>query len=239
METPSTIGRYEVIERVGRGGMGLLYRGRDPVLDREVAIKVMAGDFSTDESARAALLSRGARRRPAAAPKHRHNLRVRRRQRHAVHRDGVPARAEPRAADAEQPPLTLVRSSTSSRSCCTGLHYAHEQGIVHRDVKPAEHLAARRRHGEAARLRHREDRGVDDDSAGRRARQRVLHGAGADRRGARSTAAPTSSPAGVVLYELLASTAVRGRFADGRDDEDRQRGPAADRQVRARICRRR
>ena len=52
METPRTIGRYEVIERVGRGGMGVLYRGRDPVLDREVAIKVMAGDFSSDEAAR-------------------------------------------------------------------------------------------------------------------------------------------------------------------------------------------
>ena len=52
MEQPRTIGRYEVLERVGRGGMGVLYRGRDPVLDREVAIKVMAGDFTADESAR-------------------------------------------------------------------------------------------------------------------------------------------------------------------------------------------
>ena len=61
METPRTIGRYEVIERVGRGGMGVLYRGRDPVLDREVAIKVMAGDFSADESAALALLPGSAR----------------------------------------------------------------------------------------------------------------------------------------------------------------------------------
>ena len=53
METPATFGRYEVIERVGRGGMGVLYRGKDPVLDREVAIKVMSGDFSADEGARA------------------------------------------------------------------------------------------------------------------------------------------------------------------------------------------
>ena len=52
METPATIGRYEVIERVGRGGMGVLYRGRDPVLEREVAIKLMSGDFSGDEAAR-------------------------------------------------------------------------------------------------------------------------------------------------------------------------------------------
>ena len=51
MDTPATFGRYEVIERVGRGGMGMLYRGQDPVLDREVAIKVMSGDFSADEGA--------------------------------------------------------------------------------------------------------------------------------------------------------------------------------------------
>ena len=100
METPRTIGRYEVIERVGRGGMGVLYRGRDPVLDREVAIKVMAGDFSTDESARA-LLSRSARLGAAAASQHRDDLRVRRGRRDAVHRDGVPARAEPVAAAAD------------------------------------------------------------------------------------------------------------------------------------------
>ena len=50
MEQPRTIGRYEVLERVGRGGMGVLYRGRDPVLDREVAIKVMAGDFTARAS---------------------------------------------------------------------------------------------------------------------------------------------------------------------------------------------
>src|SRR3954454_17770176 len=42
------IGRYQVLERVGKGGMGVLYRGVDPVLDREVAIKLMLADFSED-----------------------------------------------------------------------------------------------------------------------------------------------------------------------------------------------
>src|SRR4029078_10404023 len=46
---PEKIGRYQVIERVGRGGMGVLYRGVDPVLDREVAIKLMLVDFCEDE----------------------------------------------------------------------------------------------------------------------------------------------------------------------------------------------
>ena len=45
---PEKIGRYQVIERVGRGGMGVLFRGVDPVLDREVAIKLMLVDFSGD-----------------------------------------------------------------------------------------------------------------------------------------------------------------------------------------------
>src|SRR6266404_3356584 len=45
---PEKIGRYQILERVGRGGMGVLYRGFDPVLDREVAIKVMLTDFSED-----------------------------------------------------------------------------------------------------------------------------------------------------------------------------------------------
>ena len=42
------IGRYQVLDRVGKGGMGVLYRGFDPVLDREVAIKLMHADFSED-----------------------------------------------------------------------------------------------------------------------------------------------------------------------------------------------
>jgi serine/threonine protein kinase len=46
---PEKIGRYRIVERVGRGGMGVLYRGIDAVLDREVAIKVMLLDFSDDE----------------------------------------------------------------------------------------------------------------------------------------------------------------------------------------------
>jgi serine/threonine-protein kinase len=52
MESPAFIGRYEVLERVGRGSMGVLYRARDTTLDREVAVKVMFGDFSGDDAAR-------------------------------------------------------------------------------------------------------------------------------------------------------------------------------------------
>lgn len=45
---PEQVGRYKIVERVGRGGMGVLPRGIDPVLDREVAIKLMLVDLSED-----------------------------------------------------------------------------------------------------------------------------------------------------------------------------------------------
>ena len=51
---PAQIGRYRILERVGKGGMGVLYRGVDPVLDREVAIKVIAGPLRKEASAKLA-----------------------------------------------------------------------------------------------------------------------------------------------------------------------------------------
>jgi hypothetical protein len=43
---PETIGRYRILERVGAGGDGVLSRGIDAVLDRDVAIKLMLTDFA-------------------------------------------------------------------------------------------------------------------------------------------------------------------------------------------------
>src|SRR6185295_1582773 len=49
---PTTIGRYEILSVIGRGGMGVLYRAKDPSLEREVALKMMLVDFSFDQTAR-------------------------------------------------------------------------------------------------------------------------------------------------------------------------------------------
>ena len=136
METPATIGRYEVIERVGRGGMGVLYRGRDPILDREVAIKVMAGDFSSDESARTRFYREA---RAAARLQHRNIVTIF----EFAEAGGMPyiamefLRGQSLAQRVQSgPPLTLVQKLDIVTQLLTGLHYAHEQGIVHRDVKP-------------------------------------------------------------------------------------------------------
>ena len=137
VQPPRTIGRYEVIERVGRGGMGVLYRGRDPVLDREVAIKVMAGDFSTDETARSRFFREA---RASARLQHRNIVTIF----EFAEDNGTPyiamefLRGQTLGSRMQgQPPLTLTQKLDIVTQLLTGLHYAHEQGIVHRDVKPA------------------------------------------------------------------------------------------------------
>ena len=47
------LGPYEVIEPIGEGGMGAVYRARDPRLNRDVAIKVLRGDVVSDPDRRA------------------------------------------------------------------------------------------------------------------------------------------------------------------------------------------
>jgi tRNA A-37 threonylcarbamoyl transferase component Bud32 len=136
-ETPKKIGRYEIAERVGRGGMGVVYRGRDPVLDREVAIKVMHADFSDDESARPRFFREA---RAAARLQHRNIVTIF----EFNEEDDVPYIAMEflrgrslSARVASLPPLTLIEKLDVVDQLCTGLSFAHSQGVVHRDVKPA------------------------------------------------------------------------------------------------------
>jgi len=48
---PATLGNYILLERIGTGGMGAVYRGKDPMLDREVAIKVLLASMGSDPKA--------------------------------------------------------------------------------------------------------------------------------------------------------------------------------------------
>ena len=137
MTQPTKIGRYEVIERVGRGGMGAVYLGRDTVLEREVAIKVMSADFAADETSRPRFYREA---RAAAKLQHRNIVTIF----EFGEEDETPYIVMEflRGLDLAkrmraEPALTLEQKIEIIAELCTGLHFAHEQGVIHRDVKPA------------------------------------------------------------------------------------------------------
>jgi eukaryotic-like serine/threonine-protein kinase len=135
---PEKIGRYQILERVGRGGMGVLYRGIDPVLDREVAIKVMLVDFSEDTEQMRPRFYREAQ--AAARLQHSNIVTVF----EFAEDNNTPyivmefLRGEPLSSRMASPiPLTLDDKLNVVAQLCGALNYAHEQGVVHRDIKPA------------------------------------------------------------------------------------------------------
>src|SRR5499433_2969574 len=50
---PEKIGKYQVLERIGRGGMGMIFKAHDPILDRSVALKLISTDVEVTDELRA------------------------------------------------------------------------------------------------------------------------------------------------------------------------------------------
>jgi hypothetical protein len=130
-----TFGAYEIIAPLGAGGMGEVYRARDPRLSREVAIKVLPGDLA-DSADRAKRFDREAR--AAGSLKHDNIVTV-----HDFGRcenlpfmvlellDGETLRA--RIDRGRMGPLIAIEHAIQ---IARGLDAAHAKGIVHRDLKP-------------------------------------------------------------------------------------------------------
>src|SRR5262245_17388761 len=133
---PEMIGKYEVVELIGRGGMGTIYKARDSVLDRSVALKVVSSLEVTPE-----LRVRFFREAQACARLSHPNIVTI----HDMGEDGgrlfivmeLLEGEELRQLIARRAPLELEEKLTVLRQLCDGLSYAHQKGIVHRDIKPA------------------------------------------------------------------------------------------------------
>ena len=139
MTTPSIkrIGKYDVIDLLGRGGMGLVYRAFDRQLNRDVAIKTLTEGFSGDQEMLKRFYQEAAK---TGALKHQNIVTVY----DLGEQDGFPYIVmEYLSGD---PLDRLIQSGKSQplalrlkivEQVCYALGYAHRNEVIHRDIKPA------------------------------------------------------------------------------------------------------
>lgn len=135
--TSPIAGRYQLQARLGQGATGVVYEAIDPDRGRHVAVKVMLPDVAQDAPARQHFLREA---RAVSRLRHRHLAAV-----YDVAGNDEPPyvameRLRGRTLAERQtmsPPLTLAESLEIVEQVCLGLQCAHEHGLVHRHVTPA------------------------------------------------------------------------------------------------------
>ena len=134
----SSIGRYEIVSELGRGAMGVVYKATDPVLGRPVAIKTINMALERDgiENYEARFYQEA---RAAGGLNHPNIVTI-----YDVGKTGDIAYmamefvegVELRSLLSGGRPLPVAQAISIAAQVAEGLAYAHERGIVHRDIKP-------------------------------------------------------------------------------------------------------
>ena len=142
-EEPETVGRYRIVRRLGRGGMGVVYEAHDPGLDRSVALKLLPPRLSADPAAARRLIAEA---RTACVLDHPHIA--------TVYEIGATADGRVFIAmacyDGEtvrqrsaRGPIPVPEVVDLGVQLAEGLSAAHRRGIIHCDIKPENLLVTR------------------------------------------------------------------------------------------------
>ncbi len=131
----TTLGRYEIVGRIGKGGMATVYRARQITVQRDVAIKIISTDLAEDPQ----FMARFEREAQVIANlQHPRILPV-----HDFGHEGEIAYLVMRLIEGEslytrlrRGPLSLRQASKYVDQVGEALDYAHAQGVIHRDLKP-------------------------------------------------------------------------------------------------------
>jgi len=136
-DLPQSLDRFEIVRILGRGGMGTVYLARDQRLGRQVALKVLHAEQLASEDRRTRFLREA---RAVAAVRHQNVATI-----YEVDEtdDGVPflvmeyCEGETLSQRMRRRPLDSAEFLTIARQIATGVAAAHDNGIVHRDIKSA------------------------------------------------------------------------------------------------------
>jgi len=137
MSLPSgtRLGPYEIVQAIGSGGMGDVYRARDTRLDRDVAVKVLPDRFARDPEARMRFEREA---KAVAALTHPNILAI-----HDYGSDGGAAYSVTELLEGEtlrrrivEGPIPWRKAAEIGAAIADGLAAAHAKGIIHRDLKP-------------------------------------------------------------------------------------------------------
>jgi tetratricopeptide (TPR) repeat protein len=130
-------GRYQLLQKVGQGGMGVVYRAKDTVLDRIVAYKVLPPAFKDNPKMLENFLQEA---RVAAAMNHPNIVTI-----YDTGAEGVDPYIVMEYVDGitlkelleKTSPIPLPTLLNAAKQICRGLDYAHSKNVIHRDIKPA------------------------------------------------------------------------------------------------------
>ncbi len=213
VESGRTLSHYRLIEKIGEGGMGVVWKAEDTVLSRIVAIKVLPADVARDEERRRMFLAEA---QLASSLSHAHIAQV-----YELGREGdldfivmEYVEGRPLSRMLHGRPLPTEQVASLGLQVAQAVARAHHKGLLHRDLKPGNILVTPE--GDAkvvdfglATLFERRDTTLASELEGFSATESMLRDASQ-----RATASPFI--AGTLPY--MSPEQVRGERLDGRSD---------------------